>query len=361
MRTIPKLCITGGPCSGKTSGMVRLSEKLSEKGFYPLIVPEAATLLMSGNISPVVWPRREFQTEVLRTMLGLEESFMRAAESKANLKPVLLCDRGAAEVKAYAPEEGDWLPALKANGIHSFVEARDQRYDAVFHMVTAARGAESFYTLANNKTRRETLAEARAIDDRTLAVWTGAPHLRVIDNTHGDFEGKLKKLEQEVCAALGIPVPLEIEKKYLCEPGIPPHAQHIEIEQVYLLAPGSDQIRVRKRGQHGAYTYYRTEKRHIVPGVREEKERRITAEQYAWSMQFMRPDTKPLRKTRVCFVYESQYFELDIIPRKSGDLYLLEIELTDQAAQVKIPPFIKVIKEVTDDEEYTNAWLARTA
>jgi hypothetical protein len=32
----------------------------------------------------------------------------------------------------------------------------DRRYDGVFHLVTAAIGAEKFYTLANNTARSET-------------------------------------------------------------------------------------------------------------------------------------------------------------------------------------------------------------
>lgn len=34
------------------------------------------------------------------------------------------------------------------------------RYDAVFHLVTAADGAEEFYSLTNNKARSEGLAAA---------------------------------------------------------------------------------------------------------------------------------------------------------------------------------------------------------
>ena len=32
-------------------------------------------------------------------------------------------------------------------------ELRDKPYNAIFHMVTAADGAEAFYTLENNATR----------------------------------------------------------------------------------------------------------------------------------------------------------------------------------------------------------------
>jgi hypothetical protein len=37
---------------------------------------------------------------------------------------------------------------------------RDKRYDAVFHLVTAADGATMYYTTANNTARGETIDEA---------------------------------------------------------------------------------------------------------------------------------------------------------------------------------------------------------
>ena len=360
---VKKLCLTGGPCGGKTTALARLSQSLSSRGFYPLIVPEAATLLIGGGISPSTWKSQDFQTRVIQTVLALESSFARAADSRIDLNPVLLCDRGLADSLAYVPDD-IYLQALRVNGIPSHVAARDEHYDAVFHLVTAAKGAETFYTLANNAARSETAEEACALDARTLAAWMGAPHLRAIDNST-DFEGKLAKLDREVCAALGIPVPLEIERKFMCEPvmlgALPRGAQHIEIEQMYLMSnePGTE-LRIRKRGQNGNFTYYRTEKKYCAPGVRSETERLITAAEYALSAQFRKSSTDILRKTRICFMFEHQYFELDIIPRRDGsDLCLLEIELTDLAQHVSIPPFIRVMRDVTDDITYSNAHLAK--
>ena len=82
-------------------------------------------------------------------------------------------------------------------------------FDAVFHLVTAAKGAEAAYTCANNQARTESVAEEAALDDRLLAAWTGHPHLRVIDNS-SDFEDKMKRLIAEISFFLGEPEPLEI-------------------------------------------------------------------------------------------------------------------------------------------------------
>jgi len=42
------------------------------------------------------------------------------------------------------------------------------RYDLVLHLVTAAHGAEKFYTRSNNATRKETPEQARALDDKMV-------------------------------------------------------------------------------------------------------------------------------------------------------------------------------------------------
>jgi len=359
---VKKFCITGGPCAGKTTSLAYIQEKLSERGFYPIIVPETATLLLKGGALPSIFSPLVFQTSVITAMHGLEKSFMHCAQNvPKGTTPILICDRGFADSAAYVPKD-IYLEALKASGIMSEVEARDKHYDGVFHLVTAAKGAEQFYTNENNTVRLETAEQARELDTRTQAAWTGSPHLRIIDNST-DFTGKLARLDAQLCSALGIPVPLEIEKKFECESIdlslLPPDAQHIDITQVYLRSEENVTLRVRQRGQHGAYTYYRTEKRDVAPGARSEIERLISAQEYEWSMQFQHQQTRILKKTRICFVHESQYFELDSIPLTNGEtLWLLEIELTDVNEKFSLPPFIKVKQEVTHDRKFTNRALA---
>ena len=48
-RKITKVCLTGGPCAGKTSGLAYLSEKLRDDNIRVFMVPEAATLLANGG------------------------------------------------------------------------------------------------------------------------------------------------------------------------------------------------------------------------------------------------------------------------------------------------------------------------
>lgn len=58
-------------------------------------------------------------------------------------KSIILCDRGLMDGSAYVDHK-DWEDLLKANNINE-VLMRDDRYDLVIHLVSAAVGAEKFY------------------------------------------------------------------------------------------------------------------------------------------------------------------------------------------------------------------------
>ena len=47
--SIYRVCLTGGPCAGKTTAMATLTLQLTTKGFKVYVVPEAATLMMKGG------------------------------------------------------------------------------------------------------------------------------------------------------------------------------------------------------------------------------------------------------------------------------------------------------------------------
>lgn len=50
------------------------------------------------------------------------------------------------------------------------VALRDNRYDQIVHMVTAASGAEKFYQLSNNAVRSESIELARELDGKAAQV-----------------------------------------------------------------------------------------------------------------------------------------------------------------------------------------------
>lgn len=358
---ITKIVITGGPCAGKSTAMSWVQNAFTQMGYTVLFVPETATELISGGVAPwTCGTNLDYQKCQMKLQLEKEKIFYQAATTMANEKILIVCDRGTIDNKAYMSKE-EFSNILDYFGTNE-IQLRDD-YAAVFHLVTAAKGAVEFYTKANNSARTESVEEAAALDDKLISAWTGHPHFRVIDNTT-DFEDKMKRLVAEISSFLGEPEPYEIERKYLIEyPDIEwlennPTCQRIEIIQTYLNSDEGDEIRVRQRGINGDYIYFQTIKRKVSDVKRVEIERRLSQSEYLKLLMDADTTKRQIRKTRYCLTYENQYFEIDVYPFWD-DKAIAEIELSDENAKIVFPNEIKVIKEVTDDESYKNSSLAK--
>ena len=178
------------------------------------------------------------QHSVMDMQMALEDSFERILRAKG-APGVLLCDRGVMDGAAYMAQE-EWDGFLKERNICE-AEVREGRYNAVFHLVTAAEGASKYYTLENNDVRTETAEEARVLDVKTRGAWVGHPKLFVIDNKT-DFEGKLNALVGIASELVGLPsTSKQVTVKYLLrnEPNVeqfPKEMQYhlFQVEKVYL-------------------------------------------------------------------------------------------------------------------------------
>ncbi len=188
---IVKIVITGGPCGGKTTAMNWIRDAFSKEGYTVLFVPESATQLIVGGVSPTTCgTNADFQICLSRLQIATEDAFYKGGCTMPADRLLLVCDRGVMDNRAYMSEE-EFDAVQKALGVTE-KELLD-RYDAVFHLVTAADGAENFYTTANNTARSETPAEAISLDEKLRAVWSAHPSLSVIDNST-DFKGKMERL-----------------------------------------------------------------------------------------------------------------------------------------------------------------------
>lgn len=361
MPDITKIVITGGPCAGKSTAISWVQNAFTQMGYSVLFVPETATELITGGVAPwTCGTNCDYQKCQMKLQIEKEKIFCEAAATMDAEKVLIVCDRGALDNKAYM-NELEFASVLGALGANE-VELRDQ-YDAVFHLVTAAKGAADFYTTANNTARTETVEEAVAMDDKLISAWTGHPHFRVIDNS-SDFENKMRRLVSEISSFLGEPEPFEIERKYLIEyPDISwlenePNCQRIEIIQTYLKSNADEEVRVRQRGINGNYIYFKTVKKKISDIKRVEVEKRLSQSEYLTLLMEADTAKRQIRKTRYCLTYKGQYFEIDIYPFWN-DKAIAEIELSDENAEIIFPSQIKVIKEVTEDESYKNASLAK--
>jgi CYTH domain-containing protein len=277
-------------------------------------------------------------------------------------KPVFIYDRGAKDGAAYVDED-IFNAALSKVGLNP-VEARDV-YDGVIFLDTAAIGALEHYTHANNEARRESPEEAVAINNRTHQAWVGTPHLITVSNRENEtFGTKIHECLEALARILGVPAPLEKEKKFLLPDFslnmLPNGAVPIDIIQTYLVSNNPKHVeRVRARGQHDRYLYFHTIKEFYAPGEAVERDRLITQRVFS-DLQVRRDHSLlSINKTRHCFSAHGHYYELDVFHGHREGLVLLEVEVENMESEVFIPPELGTAVEVTEDPQYGNKHLAQ--
>ena len=360
---IKKIVLTGGPCAGKTTALVRVIDHFNSRGFKVFCVPEVPTIYSLAGWNYLT-PNRQLYFEgeraILETQLALEDHFVRLAS--VCTKPVLIvCDRGTMDISAYiAPDE--WESICREAGTSPNVLF--ERYDAVLHLVSAADGAEQYYTIATNSIRYEKADEeglriARELDKKVIKAWTGHPHLRVINN-HDDFDRKMQRVLREISNVLGLPQPVTEERKYIVElTGELPETIDSDILQTYLVSEPGTEVRLRRRSWSGGkvVNVHNTKKR-TSPGEQIETERQVENALYESLLQQADPYRQSISKLRQSFIWKGQYFELDTYRGSLDGLVILETKGIADAEDVNFPPFIRVIKEITGNKEYYNYNLA---
>lgn len=347
-----RCAITGGPCGGKTTAMAEVSERLRSRGVHAFVVPEAATLMFTGGASVLDLSQEQkslaFQISLLKTQIALEDAFSRVA-GVTNGCAVLLCDRGAMDGRAYM-SPSLWTELLSET---KFLEGelRDARYDLVVHMVTAADGAQEFYTTINNKARRESEREAIAQDRRTRDAWTGHPHLRIVDNRTG-FRAKINRVFNLIADLVGVPAPSSswAVRKFLVSSAIsdpPVSLKEFDVKQTFLVRTQGtvESVRVRCDGRTRNFM-------HKVRFEGYDTKRQITNREYLSLLAHSDPARRMISIRRRCFAFESNYFILDDILNVHPKLRLVRCHV-EQDGKVLFPDWLEVKREVTGEVEFT--------
>ena len=363
MPEIKKIVLTGGPCAGKTTALVKIVEYFSGMGYKVFTIPEVPTLFSIGGWNYLT-PNRQlyYQGEraILETQLALEDQFMALAE--VCTKPVLIvCDRGALDISAYIKPE-EWEEITQMAGSDS--ESLRKRYDAVLHLVSAADGAEQYYTTATNATRYEKADEeglrlARELDKKVINAWSGHSHLRVINN-HDDFNAKLSRVIQEISNVLGLPLPVEKERLYKVEViGEIPGAIESQITETNLVAEPGCEVRLRRREwSRGKVVNVHRSKKQISETQVIETERQVDNNLYEQMLQQADPYRSTIKKRRQSFIWKGQHFEIDTFLEPVSDLVILQSKGVAEQESVKFPPFVKVLEDVTGNVRYYNYHIA---
>jgi len=335
-----------------------------------LRVPETATVLLGGGIKFSELTDEQgmtFQEELLRTMMQIENTFFQIADC-IDRDVLVICDRGSMDASAFISKK-QWEDILSRNNLHE-VDIRDTRYNQIIHMVSAANGAEPFYSVEDHSCRSEGLELARELDTKAAQAWVGHPYFDVIDNS-SDFETKVKRMIYSVCQRLGIDVRDRLQTdakkvKFLVQGPLPPDAefpvkfQDFSVIHDYLRTNSDNmQARLRKRGVRNHWNYTYTVRRPELQGQIVEVKTTLTARDYNMMLAQKDHHHVTVYKTRRCFLYNDQYFQMDIYkdpchPRCKG-LILLETYSTLSGTEMlqRLPEFLSIVKEVTGDPRYS--------
>lgn len=361
-KIVAKIVLTGGPCAGKTTALAKIEEIFTEKGYKVLVVGESATEIIKGGIKPFGNNPMDmylFQDVILQYQYQKERIYEDAiTKFDDDTKCIILYDRGLIDNKAYI-NQTLFTQLLTKQGLNE-LQILDS-YDMVVHLVTAADGAENFYTLGNNSARTETVEQAKLLDKKTVDAWAGHPNLKIITN-ETSFEQKLNKVINEINNLLGEPVTVKSQKKYLIDLKQSnlaflnkDNSTNIAITQYYLNYQKGLETRLRIRNLDGQESFY------ITVQVKEKNgkssvltDKKITKKEFE-KLLASHPNAPKVSKSRCSFIVNKQYFRLDQFDDGTA---ILEAEPTAENKKIEVPAEFKVISEVTNDVNYDNRVIA---
>lgn len=153
---------------------------------------------------------------------------------------------------------------------------------------------------------------------------------------------------------------IEIERKYIIEK---PEMEKLlsikgvsvsSIVQIYLEAPTGVTRRIRSRSYSDGTRYFETVKRRIDEISAYEDEREISEAEFIEKSKEIKKGSAPIRKERIAFSYNGKTLEIDIYPEWDKTA-IMEIELNSRDEEIKVPDFLKIIREVSGEKQYSNA------
>lgn len=157
---------------------------------------------------------------------------------------------------------------------------------------------------------------------------------------------------------------IEIERKYIIEMPdlnllcVQPHHTESRILQIYLPSQKGETHRLRRRIYPDRTLYIETRKQRVDAMSCMEYEREIDEAEFDRLSKNILEGSNPIEKTRHSFTYLGQLFEVDIYPLWHNTA-IMETELACRDGEAEMPPFIKILREVTGIKAYSNASMAR--
>lgn len=200
------IVLTGGPCSGKSSILAVIRDRLRKRGMQVITVPEYATHFFANSDGfQVEWVGTQkehgLQDVLLRFQMMQEDMFKEYGA--LNSKPcVLICDRAVLDQKVFCSSNEVWESALRKNNVTE--RQLLDRYDMVMHLATCAKvGDYEWGPGSNNPGRYHSPEEAAKLDKTCEEVYHGHRQLRVVP--HADkFQDKVEQVMKYLEDALAV-------------------------------------------------------------------------------------------------------------------------------------------------------------
>lgn len=191
LESCPRIVLTGGPCSGKSTAIERL------KSEFPGVlhcVPETATIVIDRvGASPPVGDEsgiRRFQRVIYRVQCGFEEvSMIHACRKQMH---AMLLDRGTVDGAAYLEGGNREFEDVCLTDTSS----EYARYAGVIVLDVPPRDVYESQK-ENNPARGETYEQATELGEKILEVWSGHPDMVHVRN-QGSFEEKYATIRDTV-------------------------------------------------------------------------------------------------------------------------------------------------------------------
>lgn len=164
-----------------------------------------------------------------------------------------------------------------------------------------------------------------------------------------------------------MPQPTNLTRKYLLatdkpspEINVPAGVkkESFQLEETFIATQVGEANILRKIGKNDAFTYSH-EMRYEINGEKIQKKRQITAREYIELLENLDDTKKKIIKTRQCFIYDSDYFMVETFLNVENNPSILRVDHSKQSSKTKLPPFIKIIREVTDDLAYETYMMAK--
>ena len=353
--SIKKIVLTGGPCAGKTTALIKIKEHLENKGYNVILVNESATELINSGVKPFgenAIENYEFQKIILNYQLQ-KENFFENIKFQNNQDTIIVYDRGTIDNKAYLNNDKFNL-LLNETGLNEI--SLLEHYDLIIHLVTAANGAEKFYTLANNSARTETIEEAREKDLKTQTSWLGHDDLKIISND-SNFDTKIQKTINYIDYVLQDKI-IKEQKKYLLEDKfVEKLLDKIEkkkmlLNQHYILEDNNIyRLREKILNKHSSYSI--SNETLIGNGSKIISDlNNISEKNYEIIKNNNQDKIRSLSKLRYYFIYYNQYLKLD---KLQDGRYILESDYLDDLSTINLP----IKEDVTNKDEYYGFQLSK--